>query len=115
MGKDVKNPEPSIDFGLLILGIIFVALGLAPAYMSTFMQYAPCLNGIPYAEQVLSCSGGDYLIGGVSLAAAWANFLLIGIVLGIAAFVPVARIFVRILFIILLVLWVLGIFGVKLF
>ncbi len=115
MGKNDKKGEPTIDFGLLILGIIFVALGLAPAYMSTFLSYAPCLNGIPFAEQVLSCSGGDYLIGGQSLAAAWGSSLIVGVVLGIAAFVPVIRIFVRIGFILLLVLWVLGIFGVKLF
>ncbi|MFA6035531.1 MAG: hypothetical protein WC759_01080 [Candidatus Micrarchaeia archaeon] len=111
MGK--KNEEPRIDIGLFLLGVLFVALGLAPAYMSTFMQYAPCLNGIPIAEQILSCSGGDYLIGGSSLAAAWGSFLLIGLVLGAAAFIPAARIFVRIGFILLLVLWVLGIFGVK--
>ena len=114
MGKKDKE-EPRIDFGLLILAVVFIALGLAPAYLSTFLQYAPCLNNIPIAEQILFCTGSDYLIGGLSVAGAWASFLLIGAILGAAAFIPVARIFVRIGFIILLVLWVLGIFGIRLF
>lgn len=113
MGKDDK--EPPIDFGLLILAVLFVALGLSPAYMGTFLSYAPCLNGIPFAENILNCTGSDYHIGSMSVSESWASFLAIGIVLGVGAFMPAARVVIRILFIIGLVLWALALFGLKFF
>jgi len=113
MGKDSK--EPMIDWGLLALAVILVILGLSPAYMSTFLSYAPCLNGIPVAEMILSCSGSDYLIGGLSVAQGWGYFLGLGVILGAAAFIPPARMIVRAIFVLALILWILGIFGVRIF
>ena len=114
MGRDEKKGG-GIDFGLLFIGLVLIGLGFSQGQLSTFLQYAPCLNGIPIAENLLSCSADDYRIGGLSVVQSWGWFVGVGIVLVAAAFVPPARRIVQVLFIIGLMLWVLGLFGVRVF